>query len=278
MRILHTFILMLISMAFAMAQTVTVSPTAVVITNTSPSGNVIKPLESCYFVYKSTDSTFQVYDERNVRIFNSDCDDLTTESGDSTTALKVARIAAYCLPVRITSAWYYYFPKGGDLTYTATNEKVRLNKNKLDFTFQIDSITAGVNDSTTALKLTWLKNNFNRTPNLQLFSAGGAATIAAGAAAGSSPTVAVSGNGVAGTMTITTGTSATTGALATITLPVSFPNGVTAVLTPGDADAAGVAAKIFITSTTGSAFIVNVGTAALADATEYVWHYTVIGD
>lgn len=276
MRKLHTFILMLISMAFAMAQTVTVSPTTVVITNTSPSGNVIKPLESCYFVYKSTDSTFQVYDERNVRIFNSDCDDLTTESGDNTTALKVARIAKYCLPVRIKPAWYYYFPKGGELTYTATNEKVRLNKNKLDFTFQIDSITAGTNDTTTALKLTWLKNNFNRTPNLQIFSAGGAATVAADTAAGTTPTISVSGNAVSGTVTLTTGTTAKTGKLAVVTLPVSFPNGTRVLLTPADSDAATVAAKIWVTSGT-STFTMWVATAALSDATQYLWNYTVTG-
>lgn len=276
-RILASIAFLFAWLGVALAQTVTVSPTSVVIANTSPAGNVIKPLESCYFAYKTTDSTFQVFDERNIKIFDSDCDDLTTVAADSTTALKIARIAKYCLPVRTSSTWYYYFPKGGDLTYTATTEKVRLKNGRLDFTFQIDSITGGTYDTTTALLLTFLKNEFNRPANLQLSSAGGASTIAAGAAAGSSPTVSVSGNAVAGTITISTGTSAATGVLATVTLPVTFQNGCTAVLTPADSDAAAAAAKIFVTSTS-STVVINVGTSALADSTQFKWTYTVIGN
>lgn len=266
----------LMSWLFTQAATsVAISPTSVVITNTSPAGNVIKPLTSCYFAYKSG-SSFQVFDENNRRIFNGDIDDATFAAADTTDALKEARLANYCFKVRITSSWYYYFPKGGDLTYTATGTTLRLKQGMHDFTFQIDSIYAGATDTTTALKLTYLKNNFNRVPDLQLFTSGGAATVAAGAAAGSSPTVSVSGNGVSGTLTVTTGTSATTGVLATITLPVSFPNGCRAVLTPADSDAAAGAAKIFVT-TTASTVVVNVGTAALTDATQYLWNYTVTG-
>lgn len=275
-------IFLFIAMLFAalssiVAQTVTVSPSAVIIANTSPAGNVIKPLENCYFAYKTTDSTFQVFDERNIKIFDGDCSDLTTLAADNTTALKIARIAKYCLPVRTTSVWYRYIPKGGSVTYTATDEEVRWKNGRHDFTFQIDSITAGTNDTTTALKLTFLKNEFNRPINRQLFSSGGAATIAAGAGAGSSPTVSVSGNAVAGTVTITTGTTAATGVLATVTLPVTFQNGCTAVLTPADADAAAAVAKIYVTSTS-STVVINVGTAALTDSTEYKWTYTVIGN
>lgn len=273
-RFIFTIMMVLSGLATMMAQTVAVNSSSVVITN-GALGNVIMPLSECYFAYKTTDSTFQVFNANNVKVFDQDCASLTTETGDTTTAMKIARLATYCQQARVTATWYYYLPKGGNVGYTVTNKKVRIKNGNIDFTFNIDSLSGGGN---TAARLAYLKSTFNKSANLELLSAGSAATVAAGAAAGSSPTVAVSGNGVAGTITITTGTTATTGALATVTLPVTFPNGLTAVLTPGDADAAASAAKIFVTSSAANSFVVNVGTAALSDATEYIWHYTVIGD
>jgi hypothetical protein len=103
-----------------------------------------------------------------------------------------------------------------------------------------------------------------------LGSAGSGAT--AGAAAGTSPTVAISGNKYAGTITITTGTSATTGVLATIDLKVQDATSNTVILFPADLDAAGAAAKVFVGST-ATGFTINVGTSALANSTAHIWNY-----
>lgn len=77
----------------------------------------------------------------------------------------------------------------------------------------------------------WMMNN-----SVQTGSALPQATITAGAAAGTSPTISVSGNAQGGKISVTTGTSTSTGTLATVTFPnrylvvpncVVSPNGTT---------------------------------------------------
>jgi hypothetical protein len=99
-----------------------------------------------------------------------------------------------------------------------------------------------------------------------------AATVTAGAAAGTTPTLSISGNKYAGTITVTTGTSAATGVLATIDLKVMGANANRVVLFPADADAAAASAKIFVDSTT-SGFTINVTGSALANSTAHIWNY-----
>ncbi len=72
-----------------------------------------------------------------------------------------------------------------------------------------------VNVDATVLDL-WMMNN-----SIQTGSTTPQATIIAGAAAGSGPTLSVSGNAQGGKISLTTGSSTTTGTLATVT----FPNG-----------------------------------------------------
>ncbi len=110
-------------------------------------------------------------------------------------------------------------------------------------------------------------------------TAASAPTIAAGAAAGSSPTVAVTGTDLAGLISVTTGTTATTGILATISFNVAFGSAPRAIqLTPANANAAAVAAKVFadISSVTTVHFTVDAGV-ALTDATLYKWGFAVFG-
>ncbi len=110
-------------------------------------------------------------------------------------------------------------------------------------------------------------------------TAASAPTIAAGAAAGSSPTVAVTGTDLAGLISITTGTTATTGILATVTFNVTFGSAPRAILlTPANANAAGVAAKVFadVSSVTTAHFTLDAGV-ALTDATLYKWGFSVFG-
>ena len=110
-------------------------------------------------------------------------------------------------------------------------------------------------------------------------------TIAAGAAAGASPTVAIAGTDVAGTISITTGTTAlgSNGILATITFGNTMAAAPDVVLTPSN-DAAfellqtattGAAARVRDADTTTTVFVVRSGDAAPADSTLYTFNYVV---
>lgn len=110
------------------------------------------------------------------------------------------------------------------------------------------------------------------TNKIVINSAAPAATIAAGAAAGTTPTLTVSGNKYAGTVTVTTGTSAATGVLATVDLKVIGANANRVVLFPADADSAAATAKVFVDST-ASGFTINITGSALANSTAHIWNY-----
>jgi hypothetical protein len=102
-----------------------------------------------------------------------------------------------------------------------------------------------------------------------------APSISAGAAAGTSPTVSVTGTDLGGEIVVTTGTgSVGSGTLATITLNVAFANDCYPVLQAADADARGVAVHITHSST---GFAIVAGAAGWSTSTEYRWTYLVAG-
>lgn len=74
----------------------------------------------------------------------------------------------------------------------------------------------------------------------RMIAKGSTPTVAAGAAAGTSPTAAIAGMDAAGSVTITTGTSPTTGRLATITLNIPSGNTGRPMISPASAGAAAV--------------------------------------
>jgi hypothetical protein len=102
-----------------------------------------------------------------------------------------------------------------------------------------------------------------------------APSISAGAAAGTTPTVSVTGTDLAGEIVVTTGTgSVGGGTLATITLNVAFANDCYPVLQAADADSRGVAVSVTHSST---GFTIVAGAAGWATSTEYRWTYFVAG-
>ena len=102
-----------------------------------------------------------------------------------------------------------------------------------------------------------------------------APSISAGAAAGTSPTVSVTGTDLGGEIVVTTGTgSVGSGTLATITLNVAFANDCYPVLQAANADARGVAVHITHSST---GFAIVAGAAGWSTSTEYRWTYIVAG-
>ncbi|MEH3055499.1 MAG: glycosyl hydrolase family 28-related protein [Patulibacter minatonensis] len=106
----------------------------------------------------------------------------------------------------------------------------------------------------------------------------GSPTVAAGAAAGTSPpSPAVTGNDGRGQLFSGTGTSPATGVLATMTFNKPYRDAApTVVLTPGNAATAALQAYV---STTTTGFSINLAAAAAASqsGSTYQWFYSVIG-
>jgi hypothetical protein len=116
-----------------------------------------------------------------------------------------------------------------------------------------------------------------------LNSFGPVPTVAAGAAAGASPTVAIVGSDVAGQLNITTGTTTTTNAiLATITFGTAMkapPKAV--IITPNNAATKGLAVALtpYVGSanSTAAVWVITSGPTAIGDSTAFSWNYVVIG-
>lgn len=105
----------------------------------------------------------------------------------------------------------------------------------------------------------------------------GSPVITAGAGAGGSPTVFVSGTDLAGIVLVTTGTTPTASAVvATITFSIAYLNNTFIQLSPAGANAAlltGVTAVYPSGATTN--FTINSGPTGLTPGTAYIWYYSV---
>jgi hypothetical protein len=103
-------------------------------------------------------------------------------------------------------------------------------------------------------------------------------SVVAGAGAGTSPTLTVTGGDVSGTITLTSGTTpASGGTILTLTFLNAYGASPPVVLTPGNSAAAALsgAANPYVTTST-TAFIFTAGATALAASTSYVWYYHVL--
>ena len=101
--------------------------------------------------------------------------------------------------------------------------------------------------------------------------------IAAGAAAGTGPTVSLSNaTDVAGKVNVTTGTAAGTGLLATITFNKTYSTAPIVILTPANEVTASQTATIkFYTTPSTTTFLVSSGATAVS-TTAYSWFYKII--
>jgi len=105
-------------------------------------------------------------------------------------------------------------------------------------------------------------------------NASGTTTIAAGAAACTTPTVSVAGNDTAGTITITTGTGcAATGVLGTVTFATAYGVAPRVVISADNADATNL--KYYTSGRTTASFDLSTNNAP-TDATTYTYNYQVL--
>lgn len=263
------------------AQTLTINAHTAEVSSSQK--NFFFPLNALYFTYNSTSGKFEAKEviSRN-SVFASDVTNVTI-SGASTTDQKIAFIENTHVKALFGTTTTLLPKNDVSFQYKVSGKKVEVyglenRKEPPLWTGNADSLKTGSVDSTTALRLTAIRAyNLAKARVSQVLSGGEAPAIAAGAASGSSPTVALAGNSVAGKITLTTGTTAvSTGVLATITLPVSFPTGCFVTLTPGNATTAVQVARMFATTTAGT-FVLNASGTALSDSTPYIWYYQVTG-
>ena len=104
-----------------------------------------------------------------------------------------------------------------------------------------------------------------------------APTIAAGAGAGTAPTISVSNaTDLSGIVNVTTGTLPTgaNAVIVTITFNTEYASAPNICLTPANANTAAIAvvSHVFVTSTT-TTFVITSGATALTAATAYKWYY-----
>jgi hypothetical protein len=116
----------------------------------------------------------------------------------------------------------------------------------------------------------------NITINGHIITGGTAPTVAAGAAACTTPTVSVAGTDTSGTVTVATGTGcAASGILATLTFASAFGAAPHVTLTPGDAGSLALGA--YVQNSTVSTTSFQLGASATpANSTVYQWNYLIV--
>ena len=112
-----------------------------------------------------------------------------------------------------------------------------------------------------------------------LVPGGTAPTYTAGSGAGTGPTIAISGNDNAGAIFITTGTGPSASAtVVTVIYNATWSVTPTVILTPANATTAALSgnAQVWVSSTSTSQFVINVGSTNLIGSTAYKWYYMCI--
>lgn len=275
----NLFLLILLACAtFAQAQTIAITPTSLEVIGASAVTRAFYDLDDVYISYKT--GTVKIYEAATGnQLFSGDTSE-TSVTGASHWGAKAAKFTAWYQHVTHTNGYRYWIPKRGvQAVYKTSDTSVKLVHGitkKLLISTALDSVKIdGI--TTVSNILTYLRGQYFQEGLRDAMGLPNTATIAAGAAAGSSPTVAVVGSGTAGKITLTTGTTATTtGVLCTVTLPVTYPTGTFVTITAGDADAAVHVARWFAT-TTASTIVLNASGTALSDATAYVFFYKAEG-
>jgi hypothetical protein len=115
----------------------------------------------------------------------------------------------------------------------------------------------------------------NLTMNGHIITGGSTPSIAAGAAACTTPTVSLAGTDTSGIISITTGSGcAAGGKLATLTFATAFGASPHTTITPGGANAQTLGAYVDDATISNTAFDLSTASTP-ASATTYKWNYWV---
>ena len=258
----------------AQASTVTINSYGAEVVATGFTTREFYPLQDLLIVTRPSTDAFEIQvAETRSKIWGGDIDSVTI-SGASTDGDKWAFLGTVMLQASTTNGYICWLGRNNlNFSYKASNNRmtVKWGRNQQPLWFgHIDSLKA--NRTSVTLAYTRLLNRYRANDFLPSTSA---ATIAAGAAAGSSPTVSVTGDAYSGTISVTTGTTATTGTLATVTLKITAATGTRVSLTATNNNSIAHAVRTRASGTT-TTLVLTVPTTALSDATAYTWDYKVV--
>lgn len=276
--LIFTLMTLMTAMTTIAAQTIAITPSSVEVIQSSSATRAFYDLDDVYLKYKT--GTVTLYEAATgTQLFSGDTTAVSITSASHWGA-KAAKLTNWYQHVTHTNGYRYWFPKRGvQLVYKTSDTSVKLvhgiTKKQLLAT-ALDSVKiSGVTTVTNIL--TYLRGQYFLEGDRDDMTLPNTATIAADTSAGTSPTIAVTGNGVAGLITLTTGTSAkATGNIFSVTLPVTYPTGTFVTLTAGNTTAGIQIARVFVEGSTNK-FTVKCSGTALSDATQYKWHYRVSG-
>lgn len=275
MKHLFSIILLFCASLAASAQTITLTNTALEVVTSGASSRTFYDLDQVYYSYKAGKVTV-MESTTGSTLFSGDTSEVTI-SGINTWANKLAKLNVWYQDATHTNGYRYFLPRAGvAYRYRTSTNLITIfdaaRKNVLLET-SIDSVKiSGVTGA--ANKLTYLRAKAFLEKFRQRQDVGEAATIAAGPAAGTSPTVAILSQGSSGRITVTPGSSTTTNAvICTVTLPVTYPNGTFITLTDGATNSNAV----YAVGSAGSFTVNSKGSAITASGSAHIWYYHVVG-
>lgn len=260
---------------FAQAQTVAITSTSVEIIAPSAATRTFYDLDDVFLAYKA--GKFTIYDVANpkTQLFYGDTSEVSV-AGASIYSAKATKLARWYQSCTHTNGYRYFMPRREiAYLYRGATSMIRFLNDDTKQTLletHVDSVSvSGVSGA--SAKLTWLRNQAFLEGNRNSAALPELATIAAGAAAGTSPTIALTSTTATDfQVTLTTGSSPTgTGVLFTITLPNTYLSAGIPGLSAGDEDAAIHYTRAFATATT-TTYVLNASGTALAASTQYVWN------
>lgn len=278
--ILYSFLFVLLAafVAPVKAQTISITSTSLELIAPNAVTRTFYDLDQVYLAYKA--GKVSVFDsESGTQLFLGDTSEVSVTSANIWTA-KATRLARWYQSTTHTNGYRYFMPRRGvQYLFRGATNAIRFlnyeNKRTLLET-HIDSVTvAGVSGS--SAKLTWLRNQAFLEGNRNQRSLPEAVTVSAGAAAGTGPTIAVTGTANDFQVTLTTGSSpTTTGVLFTVTLPNTYLTAGIPSVSAGDEDASAHITRVFATATT-TTYVLSANGTALAAATQYVFNCRYAG-
>ena len=263
---------------FTQAQTIAITPSSLEVIQAGAATRAFYDLDDVFIKYKT--GTITVYEASSgTQLFSGDTSEASV-TGASHWGAKAAKLTKWYQHATKTDGYRYWLPKRGvQLVYKNSDTSLKLVHGitkKILLSTALDSLDISGVDTVTHL-LTYLRGQYFLESSRDRLGLPNTPTVAAGAAAGASPTVTVAGTGTDFKITLTTGTTAlSSGVLCTVTLPVTYPTGTVVTVTNGDADSALHAVRVFTTSTT-STVVLNATGAALSDATAYIYNVHVAG-
>lgn len=264
------------------AQTLTIlAGSAEVATSTK---NQLYSVKDLYFIYNPTTGGFEARDIENRAVVYAANISTVTIAGLSTAASKIAYIENTHVRANNTSGYQMLVPKDGIAVRYRTSGKYtellgRYTEDAKPLWYgHLDSVKTATADTTSALRLTALRKIVRGSTPLLIGNTANAPTIAVGAAAGSGGAAAITGTALSGEIDIDTGSSTTTtGILATVTLPVPYPNKCIVTIKGSNTFGSTMEGRISVSST-GSTFVLNAnGTAVTASTADLKLFYTVTG-